>query len=54
MKKQINFLLVILFLASLIFAQPEFTPDSIKNVCKRVAGGRLKSTQGNGWQGSTY
>jgi rhamnogalacturonyl hydrolase YesR len=54
MKKQINFLLVILFLASLIFAQPEFTADSIKNVCKRVAGGRLKSTQGNGWQGSTY
>jgi rhamnogalacturonyl hydrolase YesR len=35
-------------------AQPEFTPDSIKNVCKRVAGSRLSSHQDNGWQGGTY
>jgi rhamnogalacturonyl hydrolase YesR len=36
------------------WAQPEFTPDSIKGSCKRVAKARLKSTQGNGWQGGTY
>lgn len=36
------------------FTQPEFTPDSIKGACKRVAKAQLKSTQGNGWQGGTY
>ncbi len=35
-------------------AQPEFTPDSIKGACKRVAKARLKSTQDNGWQGGAY
>jgi rhamnogalacturonyl hydrolase YesR len=48
---------ITIILAGLLFsvmAQPEFTPDSIKNVCKRVAKPRLKSTQGNGWQAGTY
>jgi rhamnogalacturonyl hydrolase YesR len=44
---------VAVFAAS-AFAQPEFTPDSIKNVCKRVAKARLSSKQGNGWQQGTY
>lgn len=44
-------------LTALVFsltAQPEFTPDSIIKACKRVADGRVKSTDGNGWQGGTY
>jgi unsaturated rhamnogalacturonyl hydrolase len=36
------------------FAQPEFSPDSIKNVCKRVAQARLKTTMADGWQQGTY
>jgi unsaturated rhamnogalacturonyl hydrolase len=44
----------ILTIAIAVCAQPEFTPDSIKNVCKRVSKPRMKSTQGNGWQGGTY
>lgn len=36
------------------FAQPEFTADSIKNMCKRVASGRLKDNLANGWQLGTY
>jgi unsaturated rhamnogalacturonyl hydrolase len=44
----------VLTVAIAAYAQPEFTPDSIKNVCKRVAKPRLSSRQGNGWQGGTY
>ncbi|HUI91031.1 MAG TPA: glycoside hydrolase family 88 protein [Chitinivibrionales bacterium] len=36
------------------YAQPEFTPDSVKNMCKRVARGRLKANLYNGWQVGTY
>ncbi|HUI93858.1 MAG TPA: glycoside hydrolase family 88 protein [Chitinivibrionales bacterium] len=36
------------------FSQVEFTPDSIKGACKRVAKAQLKSTLGNGWQDGTY
>jgi rhamnogalacturonyl hydrolase YesR len=46
-----------IILTALVFsltAQPEFTPDSIKKACQRVADGRMKSTMGNGWQGGTY
>jgi rhamnogalacturonyl hydrolase YesR len=46
--------LVALFLLSTCYSQPEFTPDSIKNMCKRVAGGRLNSKLYNGWQVGTY
>jgi|WetSurMetagenome_2_1015567.scaffolds.fasta_scaffold00025_2 unsaturated rhamnogalacturonyl hydrolase len=36
------------------YSQPEFSADSIKNMCKRVAGGRLTSRLANGWQLGTY
>jgi unsaturated rhamnogalacturonyl hydrolase len=36
------------------YAQPELTADSIKNMCKRVASGRLNSKLANGWQVGTY
>jgi unsaturated rhamnogalacturonyl hydrolase len=47
-------LLCSLFLSTTAFAQPEFTPDSVKSVCKRVAKGRLNSKQGNFWMPGTY
>jgi rhamnogalacturonyl hydrolase YesR len=43
-----------LLLFHISFAQPEFTADSIKNMCRRVASGRLNSTLYNGWQVATY
>ena len=46
-------LLALFFLQS-AFAQAEFTPDSVKNVCKRVAKGRLTSKLACGWQLGTY
>ena len=36
------------------WAQPEFSSDSIKNVCRRVAQGRLKTTMADGWKEGTY
>jgi unsaturated rhamnogalacturonyl hydrolase len=36
------------------FAQQEFTADSVKSICKRVAKGRLKATLSAGWQNATY
>jgi rhamnogalacturonyl hydrolase YesR len=43
-----------LFLFNTGYAQPEFAADSIKNMCKRVASGRLNSKLYNGWQVGTY
>jgi unsaturated rhamnogalacturonyl hydrolase len=49
----ISTVLALAFLQS-AFAQAEFTPDSIKSVCKRVASGRLTTKLANGWQVGTY
>jgi unsaturated rhamnogalacturonyl hydrolase len=45
---------VLLFCANVAQAQPEFTADSVKNMCKRVASGRLSSRLHAGWQVGTY
>jgi unsaturated rhamnogalacturonyl hydrolase len=53
-KKTIGVALFLSLFVPSLFAQPEFTADSIKNICKRVAGGRLNSKLANGWQLGTY
>ena len=50
----ISSVILALFLFHTGYAQPEFTADSIKNMCKRVASGRLNSKLYNGWQVATY
>jgi|WetSurMetagenome_2_1015567.scaffolds.fasta_scaffold00565_5 unsaturated rhamnogalacturonyl hydrolase len=35
-------------------SQPEFGPDSVRSICKRVASGRLKAALYNGWQFGTF
>ena len=55
MKPTIPLLLSLLILARPAHSQPEFTPDSIKKVCMRVADSRLSSRNINcSWQGGTF
>jgi unsaturated rhamnogalacturonyl hydrolase len=54
MKSAIPLFLSLLITVSLISAQPEFTADSIKKVCMRVADSRLTSRMNRGWQGGTF
>jgi|GEM_PF-1420149 unsaturated rhamnogalacturonyl hydrolase len=46
--------LPIVLVVDLAFSQPEFTPDSIKRVCMRVADSRLSGRMNRGWQGGTF
>jgi rhamnogalacturonyl hydrolase YesR len=46
--------LSLLFIVQPTYSQPEFTPDSIRKVCMRVADSRLSSRMNRGWQGGTY
>ena len=52
--KSIASLVVALICLQTAHAQPEFSADSIKSICKRVASGRLTSKLSNGWQLGTY
>lgn len=44
----------VLLVCGVSWSQIEFSADSVKSACKRVARGRLKSTLWNGWQQGTY
>ena len=52
--KTIAGVVVGIFFLQAAYAQPVFTADSVKSVCKRVARGRLNSKLYNGWQCGTY
>jgi unsaturated rhamnogalacturonyl hydrolase len=54
MKPSLVPFLSLFFVAHAVFSQPEFTPDSVKKVCMRVADSRLSSHGYNcSWQGGT-